>query len=51
MTKYGICKECSNDAIELNEENRIPLSEIDLWECPTCYYPHDINDFMGTYEK
>lgn len=23
----------------------------DIWECPTCGYPHNIDDFMGVYEE
>ena len=46
--RVGICKECI-EYVQLIEKNQIFLDgkPQQIWECPECYYPNHINDFIA----
>ncbi len=41
--RIGICKECI-EYIQLIKKNQISEN---IWECPYCFYPNHINDFLA----
>lgn len=46
--RVGICKECL-EYVQLIKKNQIIQDgiEYEIWECPECFYPNHINDFLA----